>query len=199
MRRLKHYVFLVALAILVSSCGEQISYTPIDPQGHYRNEVYQFCCKVPKGWEIREGLQGAELVSLSPKQGAGDKFRENLTVDAVKEAVEPDSESFAKAQLERLTASKATIVSQSDPGEELPWAIYDHQPGELKLRSLAYFKVHHGVGLVFVFSSDQVDAFAPWEELFRKISQSFKFDLSDCPKPKGPPVAPEVTRSPPPA
>lgn len=195
MRHLNLLILLLGLGFGAFGCGDAVSYKPVELHGHVRNEKYGFCFRVPENWEIRSYIRAAEVICLAPKQADGDNFRENVAV-----AVKPLKEQLSEAEwADRNLAQLGTEPLERGQEEGLEFAVYDHNEGGLKVRSLAYFKVHQfegaTYGLVFLFTTSQVDQFDTWAEHFRAIRQTFKFSIEDCPK-TGPPPEPEVTRTP---
>lgn len=195
MRYSKLLLLFLGFCSLAFGCGSPVHYKPVELHGHVRNDKYGFCFRVPEEWEIRSYIRAAEVMCLSPKQGDDDPFRENVAV-AVKELRNtPSDAEWAEENLSKL--GQEPLERGMDEG--LEYAIYEHSEGGLKVRSLAYFKVHQfegsTYGLVFLFTTAQLDHFNDWQELFHQIRSSFKFDISQCPE-TGPPPEPEVTRTP---
>lgn len=165
---------------------EATDYKQVDYQGRFRSEEYQFCLKAPDEWDIRERLEGATVVALSPSEGPKDNFRESLVVTMEKLSDTPTAEEYRSRSLEALSQAEAPPEALEVGEDELPWARFVHAPAGERVKVLSFFTVHQVAGtpygMVFAFTSNKVDDFEPWEAIFRSIADTFAFGLENCPE-----------------
>jgi hypothetical protein len=72
-RRFVFVLFVIAVACL-SSCRNQ------EPGQRESMPEKKFTIAFPEGWEVKENVEGMDLVGLSPVEGPSDKFQENVFV-----------------------------------------------------------------------------------------------------------------------
>lgn len=125
---LSHKLRLLACAVLgtllFSGCGDQITFTKVDLRGHVRivgpAQGEGYCFKVPPQWEIREDLEGADVVCLSPPVKG--KFRESVVARSVTALDLKDPQGTITAQLEKLGEKVKIVEPWTARGTSLCWS-----------------------------------------------------------------------------
>jgi hypothetical protein len=84
----------------------------------YSNKEYGFSILLPRFWQRQEGVQNTVVMSLSPVEGQGDKFRENINVMS--------GELGKEAPLDIVFEFNKQQIMQSLPGFK-----YDVSEGEI--------------------------------------------------------------------
>ena len=153
-----------------------------------------YCFRVPRDWEIREKLEGADVVCLSPPVKG--KFRESivatsLTADQLKDPV---------AALSTELGQGLKVVSPGD-GQSQPIEIEltDKRFSNFTLHQLIFVhKQSEGHGVVICCTTTTEDM-PNRLAFFKDVVEKAKYDLAHCPDAGGVPKVfptPEVTYSP---
>jgi len=186
------------LFFLLAGCGSHVSFDKVDLKGHVRVEQdgIGYCFHVPKEWEIREKLEGSDVVCLGPLE---DGFRDSVVAKSLTASELSDPQAMFDEQLKTL-ADVATIVE--------PWSASD-LPVVVTLRENRFSKdvlgqmlfLHirpDGSGVLLTCTTTEA-RLSEKRESFEKIFAGVKYDLADCTGPGGLPKVfptPEVTLSP---
>jgi hypothetical protein len=188
--------------LLFSGCGDQITFTKVDLRGHVRVvgpvQGEGYCFKVPPQWEIREDLEGADVVCLSPPVKG--KFRESVVARSVSALDLKDPQATITAQLEKL-GEKVNFVEPWDNQGAKPMLVElaDTRFSALSLGQLLFVhKKPDGSGIL-ICCTTVGDDMAKRRPEFEAMVAEAKFDLTQCPGPGGVPdnfPTPEVTFSP---
>lgn len=189
-------------ALFFSSCGQEISFQKVDPHGHVRvtgpKEGEGYCFHVPSQWEIREDLEGADVVCLSPPiQGA---FRESVVARTLSSEELKDPQALISSELSK-EGEQATVVEPWDGSGQRPMLINVSATrfSEPPISQLLFIHPKpDGGGILICCTATQKDMPARRPE-FEAIVAKANYDLSQCPGPGGIPDSfptPEVTYSP---
>lgn len=186
-------------AMLFTGCGEHITFEKVDLRGHVRVERGDgsgYCFRVPTNWEIREKLEGADVVCLSPPNKG--KFRESvvartLTADELK-----DPAAAISSQLSEM-GEQVQIVEPLADGKPMVVQLNDTRFSSLPLAQLLF--VHNlpeGNGVLICCTTEAAQMAARRPELELMMARA-EFDLALCGSQGGIPKTfptPEVTFSP---
>jgi len=135
---------------------------------------------LPEDWEMKEGLMGTAVISLSPQENSGDQFRENLNVSYEDLPGDMSAEEYFKLSEPAMT-KMLTAFQQYENGRvsineaDAKWIIYGHSMGNLNLKVLTYFLVNNGRGYVITCSSTP-EQFSNFKKKFQKIADTFQFE-----------------------
>ncbi len=186
-------------AWLFSGCGDAIHFEKVDRKGHVRiaSPVAQdegYCFRVPSDWEIREKLEGADVVCLSPPLKG--KFRESLVATSLTAEQLKDP---TAAVLSQLSAEAKVVESGDGVSQPIVVELTDHRFSKFTLSQLLFVrKESEGHGVVICATTTK-DEMPKRREFFTEIVDKAKFDLANCPDAGGLPAVfptPEVTLSP---
>jgi hypothetical protein len=189
-------------ALLFSSCGEHITFTKVDLRGHVRvvgpRQDEGYCFRVPSDWEIREDLEGADVVCLSPP-GKG-KFRESVVARTVSDEQLQDPQSMILAQLGSM-GEQPKVVEAWDGQSDKPMLVEmtDTRFSSMPLSQLLFFRPLPAGGAVVICCTTLRDDMPARRSDFEQIVAKAKFDLDLCSGPGGIPSSfptPQVTLSP---
>lgn len=192
-------------ALLFSSCGDQITFTKVDLRGHVRiagpRQGEGYCFRVPTDWEIRESLEGADVVCLSPPVKG--EFRESVVARTVTAEQLQDPANLILTQLGQM-GEQPQVVEPWDGQSDKPMLveITDTRFSALPLSQLLFFRARPEGGAVVFCCTTTREAMPTRRDEFEQIVAKAKFDLSQCTGPGGIPdtfPTPEVTLSPAPA
>ena len=202
LHRLRSLGCALLTAWLFTGCGDAIHFEKVDRKGHVRiaSSVSQdegYCFRVPQDWEIREKLEGADVVCLSPPIKG--KFRESVVATSLTAEQLKDPTAAVLSQL----SAEAKVVEAGD-GQSQPIVVELTDPrfSRFTLQQLLFVrKESEGHGVVICCTTTK-DEMPKRREFFNEIVAKAKFDLADCPTAGGLPSVfptPEVTLSPRPA
>lgn len=133
---------------------------------------------VPAAWETQElkmaGLTGKTY--LSPLEGAGDIFRENIVVVAEPMHKDLTSQEYYEASLAGAKSLPGFAQGQTGEitidGQKCNWMDYTQQPGPRKIQARVYFVTHNDVGYTLTCSA-LPETFAKWQSQFEKAVCTF--------------------------
>jgi hypothetical protein len=187
-------------AVVFSGCGDQITFTKVDLRGHVRiaRQGEGYCFRVPTDWEIRESLEGADVVCLSPP-GKG-KFRESVVARTLSAEQLKNPEKLITEQLEKM-GEKVTIAEPWDgvSGKPMLVEVTDTRFSAQPLSQLLFFHLRpEGTGVLICCTAAREDM-PQRRGAFEQMVADAKFDLTQCSGPAGIPETfptPEVTYSP---
>lgn len=187
--------------VLFSSCSQHINFQKIDPHGHVRvagpNKGEGYCFHVPSKWEIREALEGADVVCLSPPvKGA---FRESVVARSLSAAELKDPQAVIGSELGK-NGDQASVVEPWDGTGQKPMLVNVTSNGaEPPISQLLFIHPKpEGGGVLICCTATQQDMPKRRAD-FEAIVAKAHFDLSQCPGVGGIPQTfptPEVTLSP---
>jgi hypothetical protein len=138
-----------------------------------------FRISAPADWEVQQDKGPLRWVAVSPLQGAGDTFRENMNVvlDGLVRPVELSE--YYEAQLGQLEQGFQgfRVVSTEEramAGQRAMRLIYEHTLGARTIRGVTYFFVlpDRAVALTGTAVAAQFDAYFP---TFEAMASSFRF------------------------
>jgi hypothetical protein len=147
----------------------------------YRSSLYPYSITVPREWTSRAGVKVGSLTVdgfLGPRQG---EFTPSVTVYGQKVDPGVDSDAFARANLQSVTAGGAPAQPQpnAEPaGAKASLVTYPATSGELRYNVNQVFFVQQGIGWVVTLSSPSsagadTGAYLP---VLRQMLASFKAD-----------------------
>ena len=198
--RMRLLAFALLGSLLFSSCGDHITFEKVDLRGHVRvvgpNKDEGYCFRVPSAWEIRENLEGADVVCLAPPSKG--TFRESILARAVSAEELKDPEALLKAELEKM-GEKVEVVEPWQDDLPMLVNVLDTKFSSLPLSQLLFLhRRPDGSGVLICCTTRREDMAARRAD-FEKILEKAKFELVDCPGKGGIPETfptPEVTFSP---
>ncbi len=156
-----------------------------------------YCFRVPRDWEIREKLEGADVVCLSPPVKG--KFRESIVATSLPADQLKDPVASLGAQL-----GQGAKVLESGDGQMKPILVEltEHRFSKFTLHQLIFVhRQSEGHGVVICCTTTE-DDMSKRRAFFSDVVAQAKFDLEHCPGTGGLPKVfptPEVTYSPGPA
>jgi hypothetical protein len=188
--------------VVFSGCGTEITFTKVDLRGHVRvvgpQQGQGYCFRVPSDWEIREDLEGADVVCLSPPVKG--KFRESVVARSVSAQELKDPQALILSEMEKM-GEQAKIVEPWDGKSQKPMLVQlnDKRFSALPLSQLLFFHLRpEGDGVLICCTTVEADMPGRRAELEGIVAKA-EFDLSKCSGPAGIPETfptPEVTYSP---
>lgn len=192
--------FLVGL-ILLTGCSSGPTYEKVDLEGHVRiegpEEGQGYCFRVPKDWEIREQLEGSDVVCLAPaKRGV---FRVSVIARTLSSLELKDSKKVLVKHLADLGESVNILEQPSESGWPTLIEFSDSKFASKPLEQLLFLHQYedgHGVLICCTASKQEMPEL---RKDFTAIVDKAHFDLKDCSGPTGVPEVfptPEVTFSP---
>lgn len=202
LKRWKLLVCAALGALLFSSCGQHINFKKVDLHGHVRvtgpDSGEGYCFHVPSEWEIREDLEGADVVCLSPPVKG--EFRESVVARTLSAADLKDPQALIDSELGK-DGEQATVVEPWDGTGQKPMLVNVTATrfSEPPIAQLLFFHPQpDGGGVMICCTTTQQDMPARRAD-FEAIVAKAKFNLEECPGPAGVPETfptPEVTYSP---
>jgi hypothetical protein len=141
-----------------------------------------FSVMLPKKWEIKKGVMGAEVIALRPKGGSKDAFRENINVvvenlngtmlpkEYFKASQSVLQKVFAEFKVEK---SGHTNIDKHD----VYWVIFTHKMGGVRAKVLQYLTVEGNKGYV-VTGSALPATFDKFKKSFEMVATSLKLSPS---------------------
>ncbi len=186
-------------AVLFSGCGEHITFEKVDLRGHVRvdrGDGDGYCFRVPSDWEIREKLEGADVVCLSPPSKG--QFRESVVARTLTAQELQDPTAAINSQLTAM-GEKVQIVEPLADGKPMLVQLDDTRFSSLPLSQLLFVhQLPEGNG-VLVCCTTEASQMPKRRADFEAMMAKAHFDLSQCPTKGGVPSTfptPEVTYSP---
>jgi hypothetical protein len=139
-----------------------------------------FQVTLPKGWEQKKNVMGAEIIALRPKGGKNDSFRENVNVVvenmnqkmAAKEYYKASQTVLAKVFNEfKIEKTGHTKIDNHDTY----WCIFTHKMGGIRAKVLQYMTTENTRGFV-VTGSALPDTFEKYKKDFENTAESLKIE-----------------------
>ena len=187
-----------ALANTLGGCDSGVTFEKIDRKGHVRivQGEQGYCFKVPQDWEIREKLEGADVVCLAP---LADGFRDSIVARSLPSSALENPEETVRTQLEALGTKVTVLEPWSGPDRPVVVTLEESRFSKEPLAQLLYIHLKpegNGVLIACTTTTDKLEATRP---TFDNIVGQAKYDLTDCPGEGGLPKVfptPEVTLRP---
>ena len=201
----KKYIKKAAVAVLFSllltGCGQQVSFEKIDYKGHVRveNEGGGYCFKIPKDWEIRLKLEGSDVVCLAPTSSG---FRESIVATAIPGSKLTDPGEAVKKQLGVLGNNVEVLEPWSESDKPVVVTLAHSEFSEDPLGQMLFLHLKEDGSGVLLTCTTTKSALEERREFFSSVAESAKYNLDECTGPGGVPKVfptPEVTFSPKPS
>ena len=148
--------------------------------GRYYKKQEGFSIRFPAEWEQKENVMGTAVMALSPAEGAGDTFRENVNVTVEALPTPMDLEKYFELSLlnlkKLLDGGQPPEVSDATlGGEKAKRVIYQTTMGQIGVKGMLYVAVkgNRGYALTCSATPDSFDAFRP---TFDEIVGTFRFE-----------------------
>jgi hypothetical protein len=187
----------VSLGLSLGGCT-QVTFEPIDRQGHVRivkgDEGY--CFRVPTDWEIREKLEGIDVVCLAPLE---DGFRDSIVARSVPARELENPEETVREQLEGLGTKVAVVEPWSGADRPVVVTLEGSKFSKEPLGQLLFIHVRPNGDGVLLICTTRKDKLEVKREFFQEIVTKAKYELIDCPGAGGLPdvfPTPEATLRP---
>lgn len=179
-------------------CGQKTTFEKVDRHGHVliRKGESAYCFDVPQDWEIRENVEGADVVCLAPREGS---FRDSVVATSLGSKDLEDPKTVFDKQLAELGSS--VTVEEPWRAVDVPVVVTltDSKLSAVPLGQMLYIhKRPEGDGVLLVCTTTK-EKLPEHRETFAKMIAKAKYSLEDCPKAGGIPETfptPEVTYSP---
>lgn len=153
-----------------------------------------YCFRVPRDWEIREKLEGADVVCLAPPIKG--KFRDSIVATSLSAAQMKDPLAALTGQL----GQQVKVLERGEnPSDPILVELNDPRVSPFTLRQLIFLHREsqgHGVAICCTTTADEM---VSRREFFNDVVEQAKFELEHCVGPGGLPKVfptPEVTYSP---
>lgn len=186
--------------LLWPGCVEQITFEKVDLKGHVRVEGPRpglgYCFRVPPQWEIRERIEGADVVCLAPPVKG--TFRESVVARTLSADQLQDPQAALKSQLEKA-GEKVQVLEPWQPGRPMLVQLTDARFSSLQLGQLLFLHTRPDGEAVLICCTTEMSQMAQRRPAFEEMVAKAKFELKDCPGKGGVPTnfpTPEVTFSP---
>ena len=188
----------VFLGCALGGCGSGVTFEKIDRKGHVRIVQGEsgYCFKVPENWEIREKLEGSDVVCLAPLENG---FRDSIVARSLNAAALEKPDETVRTQLEGLGSKVTVIEPWSGPDKPVVVALEESRFAKQPLGQLLYIHMKpegNGVLIACTTTKEQLEA---KRSFFDEIVGKAKYDLADCPGEGGLPKVfptPEATLRP---
>ena len=160
----------------IGGCGRK---APPEPR-RYCSREKGFSLKLPENWERKEGLMGTTIVALSPKEGPGDGFRENINVYVEDLPKAISVEEYAEITLANMRKIMTDLAEEDKGAVETGGAscyrlVYAHRMGQLDIKVLQYLAVKGRRGYAITCSAAP-DSFLDYSDAFEDVVASFRFE-----------------------
>ena len=197
-------IWSLTALLFFSGCGQQVTFEKIDHKGHVvvkgERSGEGYCFRVDKDWEIREKLEGADVVCLAPVQ---DSFRDSVVARRLSAVDLEDPEAALEKQLSALGGNVEIVEPWAGEGHPMLVKLKDTKYSKFELSQLLYLHMNAAGDGVLMCATTRTEAMGDRRQFFDSIVAKTEFDLANCPDPAGgvPDVfpTPEVTFSPIPA
>lgn len=167
----------VLAALLAGGCsGEK---KPREAGRHYDDDK-DFSIRFPSDWETQTGDAGVEVMSLSPLDGAGDSFRENVNVVTERLPSRMSLKAYGDASVKNLQKmlSNCSVEEHTTTrigGEEAGRIVYMHRMQGYDIKVLAYYLVD-GRQACVITSTATKQSYARFEAQFEAIAKTFRLE-----------------------
>lgn len=170
-------VFLTASIFLSSQSVHAGDAAPAVVSGKYVNKEKGFSITFPKNWETKEGIAGAVVASLSPRESDSDNFRENVNIVIEDLPKDLTSEEYYQAGIVNLRKVPEFKEEQkgkmSIDGKEAVWLIASHKSSNVSAKMIQYYVIK-GKRAYVITGTALADTFGKYKPQFDQIAQSFK-------------------------
>lgn len=203
MRRWRLAACAATALFFFSGCASQTTFEKVDRKGHVVIKGPQgadvddgYCFHVPADWEIRERLEGADVVCLSPPAA---HFRETVVVRSLTADQLKDPQAAMATQIAELGAEAEVVEAWEGSDQPMLVNLVDSRFSKTPLSQLLFLHIKpEGNGILFCFTTHK-DAMPERRAFFTDIVTKAKYDITDCPMVGAVPEVfptPEVTLSP---
>jgi hypothetical protein len=170
---LSRSIAFIVLVLLLSGCSSKEA-------DRYHNKKDDFSVKFPNEWENREGFMGTDVISLSPKENAAYRFRENVNVVVESLPEGMDLNGYFNANIPKLS-SVVRDFQQNESGSSIinnnraEWLIYTGSIGTITLKAKQYYLVNDKKGYVITCSATPA-TYDAYSSIFDAVVNSFQFE-----------------------
>lgn len=201
LRRLIVLTGLLSALFVLPGCGHRVSFEKIDYKGHVRIEKdgVGYCYHVPKDWEIREKLEGADVVCLGPLENG---FRDSVISASIAKSELGDPAEEMKKELDKLGSRVTVVEPWSGPDKAVVVTLNESKFASEPLVQFLYLHVRSNGSGVLITGTTTKSQMEAKRVMFEDVIQGAHYNLKDCPDVGGIPKVfptPEVTLSPKPS
>ncbi len=146
--------------------------------GEYRNREKSFSVVFPPAWELGEDQFGLDVAALSPLEGPGDKYRDNVSIASSVMPTPLDADAILDHNLPSMM-NVITDFKVLDRGQrtingiDACWVDYKQTQGIFKLKVRLY--ALPGAGHAYlIYCIAEADAAERFEQQFQEIVGSFQ-------------------------
>jgi hypothetical protein len=169
---------VLGLAFLSASLAGCSSGAP-EP-GRYYKKQDGFSIRFPAEWEQKENVMGTTVMALSPAEGAGDTFHENVnvTVEALPSPMTLDEYfNLCMVNLGKLLAEgrQPEVSDATLGGEKAKRVVYQTTIGQIGVNGTLYVAVKGNRGYALTCSATP-DSFDAYKARFEEIAGTFRFE-----------------------
>lgn len=193
----------LVLAVSLGGCGDAVTFEPIDKRGHVRiikgTDVY--CFRVPSEkpdnvWEIREKLEGADVVCLAPLK---DGFRDSIVARSLPAAELENPEETVRTQLESLGTKVTVVQPWTGPDKPVIVTLEQSRFSKEPLAQMLFIHIRPNGDGVLLACTTKKDKLSERQAFFEEVVGNAKYEMADCPGAGGLPdvfPTPEATLRP---
>ena len=168
------WVVAVATMVLAGGCSRQ------SRPGEYRTREHGFGIIPPAGWETQEGTGMPGVAFLSPPQGPGDMFRENVNVVVEKLPSAMTTEEYAKACSDMMAIGMTDFRSVSETAVEVNGRtamryVSTYRVGSNDIKAISYLTAKGKKGYVITCTA-LPNSFDEFEKTFEECCRTFMVD-----------------------
>ena len=135
---------------------------------------------MPAGWEMRKNIGAAEVAVLSPREGAADKFRDNILVGkerlprtiGLDEYLDISIKNIKKQLKQVKILSRTKLTVSGKPARKI---VLTHVMGGNKVKAAQVYVINDKMAYVIALSSVPKD-YAKFDKIFNSVVRTFKFD-----------------------
>ena len=162
----KTIIFLLTFCIAHFSLAQDVESKTLDTD--------EYSVQYPANWELNTtGQSGTAFIILSPQDGPGDTFKENVNL-IIQDDPQMDLEEFAQFSMTQIISAGAKVEESEQGGEPLRQkVIFTMSQSGYELKLMQYYWVINGKAFVLTFTclKDQEEKY--WEA-GQQIMDSFK-------------------------
>ena len=158
---------------------ETVSIPKVTDSQVFNSEDGKYKVNFPKGWEIRKGFMGMDVIALSEVDGPDDTYRENANIIFADLDEQMSEEEYYKQNVDLLSKLLTDYNLEDEgnkniDGKNAKWIKYRHRMGNVEATVLQYLFLDGKRAFVITFSG-KPDDFDKFQPQFDQVVESFKF------------------------
>ena len=145
----------------------------------YSHEALEFSIAFPEGWKVQKDVETFAIIGVSPQEGEGDLYGENVNVMAITTPPGISLEDFAAIQFDQARAMLEEFSNRGRSFEEINGEHaarfdYVHTVDELRIVSITFIMIRDNIAYAITCSAKQ-DDYDRYRATMIEIARSFRF------------------------